>query len=562
MALLLSGEENQGPASDAYEVCVCKGWAEGRTVTAAGLEALKPYKVRNAVIMAAGFSSRFAPLSYECPKGLVKIKGEVLVERQIRQLQEAGILEIIVVVGYRKEDFYYLAEKFGVEIVENSEYSTRNNHSSLMAVKERLSNTYVCSVDNYFTVNPFRSYEWKAFYSAQWSEGETSEWCMRSDDTGRISEVQIGGRGSFYMVGAAYFDIDFSRKLLDIISSEYFVPSSRSKLWEDFFVEHLDSLDMEMKCFSEGCLLEFDSIDDAKSFDPVFLKEQQSEILDRITACLGCQREDIHSIVSLKSGLTNLSCCFSVGEQEFVYRHPGVGTEKLVDRKGEFVALECAARAGLDGTFLAADPEKGWKLSRYIKNARFLNLKSPEEMKKGMQLLRRLHGLKERLPRKFNFFDQGLKYEAMLSTSSFDVELKERIAQACRRLEKSVPCVTHNDFWPANILVDESDGIHLIDWEYAGMGDYANDFGSFSVSSQLDDNEADRALEFYFERKPTVEERIHNYTHVALAGWCWYNWALLKEEEGASVGGWTNVYKSYAERYLNRVDELLLLRGA
>ena len=176
-------------------------------------------------------------------------------------------------------------------------------------------------------LNPFRSYEWKAFYSAQWSEGETSEWCMRSDDTGRISEVQIGGRGSFYMVGAAYFDIDFSRKLLDIISSEYFVPSSRSKLWEDFFVEHLDSLDMEMKCFSEGCLLEFDSIDDAKSFDPVFLKEQQSEILDRITACLGCQREDIHSIVSLKSGLTNLSCCFSVGEQEFVYRHPGVGTE-------------------------------------------------------------------------------------------------------------------------------------------------------------------------------------------------------------------------------------------
>ena len=102
MALLLSGEENQGPASDAYEVCVCKGWAEGRTVTAAGLEALKPYKVRNAVIMAAGFSSRFAPLSYECPKGLVKIKGEVLVERQIRQLQEAGILEIIVVVGYRR----------------------------------------------------------------------------------------------------------------------------------------------------------------------------------------------------------------------------------------------------------------------------------------------------------------------------------------------------------------------------------------------------------------------------------------------------------------------------
>ena len=150
MALLLSGEENQRPASDAYEVCVCKGWAEGRTVTAAGLEALKPYKVRNAVIMAAGFSSRFAPLSYECPKGLVKIKGEVLVERQIRQLQEAGILEIIVVVGYRKEDFYYLAEKFGVEIVENSEYSTRNNHSRKLfksTLNNRLHRNLACVID-------------------------------------------------------------------------------------------------------------------------------------------------------------------------------------------------------------------------------------------------------------------------------------------------------------------------------------------------------------------------------------------------------------------------------
>ena len=42
------------------------------------------YKVENAVIMAAGLSSRFAPLSYEKPKALITVKGEVLIERQIR----------------------------------------------------------------------------------------------------------------------------------------------------------------------------------------------------------------------------------------------------------------------------------------------------------------------------------------------------------------------------------------------------------------------------------------------------------------------------------------------
>ena len=48
----------------------------------------------NAIILAAGMSARFAPLSFERPKGLLRVKGEVLVERQIRQLQKAGVSDI------------------------------------------------------------------------------------------------------------------------------------------------------------------------------------------------------------------------------------------------------------------------------------------------------------------------------------------------------------------------------------------------------------------------------------------------------------------------------------
>ena len=67
---------------------------------------------RNAIIMAAGTSSRFVPLSAELPKGLIEVKGEVLIERQIRQLQETGIEDIIVVVGYKAEMFAYLKDKY------------------------------------------------------------------------------------------------------------------------------------------------------------------------------------------------------------------------------------------------------------------------------------------------------------------------------------------------------------------------------------------------------------------------------------------------------------------
>ena len=100
------------------------GYLAHQQITAAGEEALAPYAVDNAVIMAAGLSSRFAPISYERPKGTLRVRGEVLIERQIEQLHEAGITDIIVVVGYRKEYFFYLAEKYGVKIVVNSEYAT------------------------------------------------------------------------------------------------------------------------------------------------------------------------------------------------------------------------------------------------------------------------------------------------------------------------------------------------------------------------------------------------------------------------------------------------------
>lgn len=45
--------------------------------------------VPNATILAAGKSTRFAPFAYERPKGLFRVKGEILIERQITQLIEA-----------------------------------------------------------------------------------------------------------------------------------------------------------------------------------------------------------------------------------------------------------------------------------------------------------------------------------------------------------------------------------------------------------------------------------------------------------------------------------------
>ena len=144
-----------------------KRWVDGEGITEKGLEALLPYKVDNAVIMAAGMSSRFVPLSLEKPKGLLTVKNEVLIERQIKQLREAGIKEIVLVLGYKKESFFYLESMYdGLKIVINPEYNTKNNTHTLYLAQKFIGNTYICSSDDYFEKNPFEEYVFQSYYAA------------------------------------------------------------------------------------------------------------------------------------------------------------------------------------------------------------------------------------------------------------------------------------------------------------------------------------------------------------------------------------------------------------
>ena len=101
-ALAAQTDMSLGKVNQTVSALTEAGLLAGGRVTDAGEEALAPYRVKNAVIMAAGMSTRFAPLSYEKPKALLRVKGELLIEREIRQLQEAGIRDITLVVGYMR----------------------------------------------------------------------------------------------------------------------------------------------------------------------------------------------------------------------------------------------------------------------------------------------------------------------------------------------------------------------------------------------------------------------------------------------------------------------------
>lgn len=260
-------------------------------------------KVDNAVIMAAGKSSRFVPLSYETPKALLEVKGEILIERQIRQLIDARVPEIYVIIGYKAEQFKYLRDKFAVKLIYNPEYKTRNNHSSIWAAKDVLRNSYVCSADNYFTLNPFEKEVDESYYAAQYAENHTEEWCMEEDKEGYVKSVSIGGSHAWYMIGHTFWSEMYSRKFLKILQQEYNHPETTDKLWEKIFIAHLEVLKMNIRKYHEQDIFEFDTLDELREFDKTYQDNTRSGLLKRIAARLNTTERNIIHIAPIKTNI-------------------------------------------------------------------------------------------------------------------------------------------------------------------------------------------------------------------------------------------------------------------
>ena len=239
--------------------------------------------------MAAGTSSRFAPLSYEKPKGLLNVKGEVLIERQIRQLQEAGISDITVVVGYKAEQFDYLADKFNVSLVLNEDYNQYNNTSSIIRVINKLENTYICSSDNYFPENVFLNKSSESYYSALYAEGRTSEYCIATDTQDTIISVTVSGKDSWYMVGHVFFNKEFSERFRDIMIEEYPNEETKKGYWEDVYIKHINELPlMKIHRYNPHDIEEFDSLEELRLFDEKYINYTGSKIFQNICSALQC----------------------------------------------------------------------------------------------------------------------------------------------------------------------------------------------------------------------------------------------------------------------------------
>lgn len=538
-----------------------KGYVLDKKITATAMVELEPLKVENAIILAAGASDISAKSVYSMPKGLFMKNGETLIERQIRQLKEAGIEDITVVIAYKQELYFFLQDKWGVNLEINPDLK-KNNIYSLYVAKNHLKSTYICNCDNYFEENPFSRYEFNSYHATVYKNDAYNELLVRKNSSGRILEVTSGSKSGECIYGHAYVDREFSRRLVKYMDAEIDNFRTSALFWEEYVGRHAEDLDMYVREYDGRLLYEFDSIQEIQNIDGLFLGNVSGRINEKICSVLGCNENEINDIVILQKGLTNILFTFVVRGERYIFRYPGDSSSFFIYRKNECIAQRLAARAHADDTYVYID-ESGIKISKYRENCHDIHgiyYQDVELMKRIAKKIRAFHEEGYNIPeREACNYDPIYECERLFREASkikgdlFAIFKKEW--DTMRRLQKYADMdgvehtMCHNDINIDNVLVTDTT-LDIIDWEFAGYNDPAYDFGRVIAGLEYDVDEPKilEILEAYFGRPATEKEHLHWMAYSAIHNWYYVGWALYKESINESSRDWMLFFYKQAKK--------------
>ncbi len=508
---------------------------------------------QRAIILAAGFGMRMVPINLELPKGLLEVNGESLIERTIRQLHEAGIREIYIVVGFMKERYEYLIDDYGVELVVNPEYASKNNLHSINLVKEHLENAYIIPCDIWCDRNPFRRHE---LYS----------WYMVSDLVDNESNVRVNrkmelvavpeGAGGNAMIGISYLvkedAVIIKKRIEELCRNQRY----DGAYWEEALY-HQGKMTITAQVAHSTDVVEINTYEQLREIDGGS-NQLRTDAIQAICRVLTARPEEVTDITVLKKGMTNRSFLFSCKGKKYIMRIPGEGTGQLVDRGQEASAYQAISGKGISDDITYIDPGNGYKITEYLEGARVCNPLAYEDVKKCMRLLRTFHGMGLKVAHEFDIFSQIEFYETLWDGAPSVYRDYGKTKAAVLSLKPYIDAhagektLSHIDAVPDNFLIVDRDGqeeIRLIDWEYAGMQDPHVDIAMFCIYSLYNKRQVDRLIAAYFPEGCDDGTRIKIYCYISACGLLWSNWCEYKRSLGVEFGEYSLRQYRYAKEY-------------
>lgn len=522
---------------------------DARCLTSKALEVFQKYAPQRAIILAAGFGMRMVPINTEIPKALLEVNGEPLIERIIKQLHEVEIREIYVVVGFKKEQFEYLIDKYNIELIVNPEYSSKNNLYSLKRAIEHLSNCYIVPCDIWCNKNPFSKYELYSWYMVSDSYDDGSRLSVnRKKELVLVSE-SMGGNT---MIGISYLleeDANIVKYRINELCSS---SKNDNTIWEEAMYKNGRMIVLaKVVCGAE--IVDINTYEQLREID-VHSNHLKSDAIEVIGNVLNVNSKDIVEITLLKKGMTNRSFLFTCNSKKYIMRIPGEGTEKLINRRWEAEVYDRISEKHICEDIIYLNPENGYKITEFFSKARVCDPLNIDDVKQCMLKLREFHRLELAVEHEFDIFAQIEFYEQLrdgrLSVYKDYQETKMKVFSLKPYIDKHVSkkCLTHIDAVPDNFLFTEK-GIRLIDWEYAGMQDPHVDVAMFCIYSRYNKGQIDQLIDIYFKECCPKATRIKIYCYISVCGLLWSNWCEYKSTLGVEFGEYSLRQYRYAKEY-------------
>lgn len=514
---------------------------------------LEQFRVRNAVILAAGMTTDTNPIAQNIPKGLYIVRGEILIERLIQQLKEAGIPDIYVVIGFRMDQFFYLEEKYGVHLVPNPTFLSRSNNGSIHCVKELLGNSYIIPNDVYFTQNVFSPFEYKSYYAAVYEDSKSKEAFVKLDDGDRITQVYKGGEAGWVMLGHSYLTRDYAEEYTKWLDNTYDLYETQRLFWEEIFYPHLKEVPLYAKKFDKGFIYEFDELSELQGFDNQFFNNINPEIYNQICEIFNSSRSEITDIKPDFERSFDILFRFRVRNDEFVFRYPSKESAEIINYAVEAANNKVAQENGVDDTFIFED-RRGYRISAASVMEEKLDINRVAGLLKHLReqtaAVTSNFDYRERIRQLFEFFDDN----QLVRVSKFD-DMKDAALSLLTLLENDgwKKQFSHNNISREKFRLCGAN-LSLTDWNFSGMNDIGYDIAALSDMFAEDGELNETVISEFMSVKP--EAMSHLYGCQAIAS---YYKFLLGIYYSANANEFSdNLYKNWkkANAYMRKAIAL------
>ena len=230
-------------------------------------------QVERAIIMAAGKGTRMRPITNTVPKPLVKVHGVPLIEGIITQLHQQNIYEIYVVVGYLKEQFNYLVDKYeGLHLIDNPYFDTCNNISSLYVARNHLKDVIILDGDQIINNSQILSRKFEhSGYNCIYKNEVHNEWMLKIEDGIVTSCSRTGGKDGWQLYSVSRWNEADGARLKKHLEIEFEEKNNTDIYWDDVALFCYPN-DYQLGIYEmlEGDILEIDSFDELCSIDNTY----------------------------------------------------------------------------------------------------------------------------------------------------------------------------------------------------------------------------------------------------------------------------------------------------